>query len=231
MPSTTHWRSFVVTTLIVLGIGLKAEACDKVDLALALTPAPLQVAAILNRYFKLTESDPTSADIVILGDSIAQGIDAGAISNKTGKTVLNLAISSSKTQNVLYQIPHIKLLNNPEILVLLVGTNNLYSGEKPCGVIAGIQAIIYEFRARWNVKRVIFIGVLPRGINFQERQDERLFLNNEILKNTDIETVDIMDFSTCIGVVECPLYRNDRIHLTSIGQKILEDKLSKAINR
>jgi lysophospholipase L1-like esterase len=112
--------------------------------------------------------------IIFLGDSITEGWEGA------GKQVwndrfapmhaVNLGIGGDRTQHVLYRVDHGNLDGlaspksgeAPELVVLMIGTNNLHddSAEQ---VAAGIEAIVTHLAQKLPRTPVLVLGVFPRG--------------------------------------------------------------------
>jgi lysophospholipase L1-like esterase len=109
------------------------------------------------------------ANVVFLGDSITYGLMAG-----TGKPVWqtlfaplkadNFAIPGLTTSQVLWQVGIGQVaLASPDVVVLMIGTNNLGLGQSPKAAAAGVSAIVDGLRDQLPQTRILLLGVLPRG--------------------------------------------------------------------
>ena len=109
------------------------------------------------------------ANVLFLGDSITDGFANGA-----GKAVwdtflapLNaddFAIGGFTTSQVLWQIEAGQVAAvSPDVVVLMIGTNNLGLGQSPAAAVAGITRIVDEIHAQLPKSEILLLGVLPRG--------------------------------------------------------------------
>jgi beta-glucosidase len=142
---------------------------------LAVLPNPAAVPAPLDPAW-LAEAARLAADrgnptVLFLGDSIfarfARGRGAAVWRAEFAPLGAgDLAIGRSKTQNVLWLING-GLLDGlaPEVVVLLVGTNNLNQGDSPAEVAGGVAADVGAIEARLPGARVLLLAILPRDEN------------------------------------------------------------------
>jgi beta-glucosidase len=132
----------------------------------ATVPAPFPDALWLTTAVTLDVVPKFNPQVVVLGDSIgsyyasspawaAQIAPLGAV---------DLAIPGNVTQTVLWQLDT-GLLNGtaPRVIVLVVGTNNLGTGDTPQETAAGIAAIVANLRVRQPQASILVLGILPRG--------------------------------------------------------------------
>ncbi len=108
-------------------------------------------------------------NLLMLGDSITDWLATGA-----GASVwqnyyvplgaLNFAISGLTTSQVLWQVQSGQVAAvTPNVVVLLIGTNNLWLGQSPADVVAGFTDIIGELQYQLPQTKILLLGILPRG--------------------------------------------------------------------
>lgn len=105
-----------------------------------------------------------TAKVIFLGDSITEGWSvAPAYREHFGKySPLNLGIASDMTQNVLWRIEHGALDGtHPQVVVLMVGVNNLAGGFTAEQTADGVRAVLTAIQAHLPTARVLLLGVLP----------------------------------------------------------------------
>jgi beta-glucosidase len=105
----------------------------------------------------------------MLGDSITDWLASGA-----GQPVwqnyyaplgaLDFAVSGLTTSQVLWQVQTGQVAAvSPDVVVLMIGTNNLWLGQSPTDVVTGITDIVSELQDQLPRSRVLLLGILPRG--------------------------------------------------------------------
>jgi beta-glucosidase len=106
------------------------------------------------------------AEIVIVGDSIVEGWDAGVWQEFYAPYhALKLGIGGDRTQQVLWRMEHGELDGlAPRALVLLIGTNNIGDeGASPDTIARGVAKVVEVAQRRLPTTQVLVVGVLPRG--------------------------------------------------------------------
>lgn len=151
----------------------------------SLTPAPLQeewaVEWWMPRHKEKLALRDTDPELVFLGDSITQGWeDAGAevFEEAFGQwRTLNLGFSGDRTENVIWRLEHGEVEGiDPELVVLMIGTNNTgHRMDPPDEVAAGITEIVDQLRDRLPGAEVLLLAIFPRGetVDDSERQNNR----------------------------------------------------------
>lgn len=132
---------------------------------------------------KLAEEGREDARLLFIGNSITHGWE------DTGKDVwveyyagyggYNIGFSGDRTENVLWRFQHGEIDGiNPELAILMIGTNNTGHRQDPAECTAkGIEMIIDELKQRLPDTEVLLLAIFPREAspNGELRQ-----LNNEI---------------------------------------------------
>jgi len=154
----------------------------------ALTPAPLEESWAIEWWMprheaKLTEEGRETADLLFIGDSITHGWET------TGKTVAdsyfsdfsiyNIGFSGDRTENVLWRFNHGEIDGiNPELAVLMIGTNNTgHRQDSPECTAKGIETILQELGEKLPETEVLLLAIFPRG---ETPDDELRQINNDI---------------------------------------------------
>jgi beta-glucosidase len=108
-------------------------------------------------------------NLLMLGDSITDWLANGA-----GQPVwqqyymplgaLDFGISGLTTSQVLWQVQTGQVAAvSPDVVVLMIGTNNLWLGQGSADVVAGITDIVNELEQQLPQSRILLLGILPRG--------------------------------------------------------------------
>lgn len=108
-----------------------------------------------------------NCDLLFIGDSItSHWRDYGLSVWNTyygSRNALNLGIGGDKTQNILWRLDKYPMNRiNPKVAVLLIGTNNIRSGDTPTDVAEGIDAIIVSMKAKMPNTLIVLMGLFPR---------------------------------------------------------------------
>jgi beta-glucosidase len=107
--------------------------------------------------------------IVFLGDSVTLGFaySSGALvwsAFWAPAGAANYAIPAQTTQTLLYQLSLGQLVGiHPSVVVLTIGTNNLWEGDSPQDTAAGIVADVHAIEAYLPDAQVLVLGVPPGG--------------------------------------------------------------------
>jgi lysophospholipase L1-like esterase len=114
--------------------------------------------------------------VVFLGDSVTDAYASaqGGIYPQTGAPFFNMymaplgavdfGVAGFQTSQVLWQVDSGEVANmTPDVVVLNIGTNNLYFGQSAEDTFAGIQAIVSQLRAQLPHTHIVLMGLLPLG--------------------------------------------------------------------
>lgn len=118
---------------------------------------------------KLAASREQEVDLLFLGDSITQGWEnAGAEvwdDYYAERNAFNLGFSGDRTENVLWRLQQGEVAAiEPEVVVLMIGTNNTGHRQDPAEeTAAGVEAIITELNQRLPEAEILLLAIFPRG--------------------------------------------------------------------
>jgi predicted amidohydrolase YtcJ/lysophospholipase L1-like esterase len=165
------------------------------------------------------------ADLVFIGDSITAHLsDDDRFSTLPGlreRRPLNLGVPGDQTENVLWRLERLPLdLLHPRQVVLLIGTNNLRTGDGARDITAGIEAILKQVRGAWPKAQIVVMGILPRGDGMAFAAD-RIGAVNASLKalaaDGALTFIDPAEAFRCNGGNGCGYYQQDLLHLQPAG--------------
>lgn len=226
---------------------LAEVACDSAAIAVATTPVPMQRSPTLAKHFRLMEATHHPADVILLGDSLAEQWRQDLPPLSTFKTV-NLGIGSDMTQNVLWRLN--QMADNslgPRLVIVLLGTNNLSAIPEPCGIVAGITSVVERAHGLWPEATVVFVAIPPRGMEFSDFDDRRQAVNAAMAdfasRSAWLKYINVDDPLTCglygrndyleyflswftYPAKRCSSYQSDGLHLTTDGYKIIGDAIA-----
>lgn len=198
--------------LFLISSKSNAQTCS--DDALALTPATLQEEWAVEWWMprheaKLAEEGREDAQLLLIGDSITHGWeDAGKnVWNEyySDYGTYNLGYGGDRTENVLWRLQHGEVDGiNPELAILMIGTNNTGHRQDPPECTAkGIEMILGELRERLPETEVLLLAIFPREAS---PDGELRQLNNEINKR-------IAQFA-----------EGERVHFLNINDTFLDEQ-------
>lgn len=175
-------------------------------------------------------------DVLFLGDSITQGW------NTTGEDAwqkhfapfkaANFGLGGDKTGNVLWRIENGELEGiSPKVVVLMIGMNNLSSGQNTTtDIAAGIRVVVEKLRTKLPRSKVLVLGVPPVGadpmgldrVRAAQVNTEAAALGN----GAEVRFLDLFPrFLTRNGTLVPGAYAPDNIHLSAQGYAILAEEL------
>jgi len=203
------------------GSALANSQCDSFDVALTTTPAPPWSRATYVRHEEILSLRPSSPmDLVLIGDSLVQEWSVVRW-QLAGRSVYNVGVSGDKTQHAIWRLQNLlPLRTRPQATVILIGTNNLASNDKPCAVVAGIEAVAKGAERAWPGIRIYIIEIPPRGLKWQFKDSERREINTLIELRARAEgwvPVNVDDEISCKYQQPCENYKADLLHLTEKG--------------
>ncbi|MDD5728376.1 MAG: GDSL-type esterase/lipase family protein [Victivallales bacterium] len=119
------------------------------------------------------ETAKGQVDLIFLGDSITHyfGGSPKAKFIRGGKIwqhyyghrhTVNMGFGRDRTQNVLWRLEHGAVDGiNPKLAVLMIGVNNIVSGDAPQDVACGVKTICETLRRKLPRTDVLLLGILP----------------------------------------------------------------------
>jgi lysophospholipase L1-like esterase len=139
----------------------------------------------------------------------------------------NFGIGGNTTQTLLWQIQHDGVLDglSPQMVVLLIGTNNLGAGQSPDQTFAGIAADVAAIQAKQPQAQVLLLGILPRGANADDPMRSMVGQTNELLTSLGtLSHVTYRDIGAAFlqgdGSIS-PAIMGDYLHPTFLGYEAM----------
>ncbi len=124
------------------------------------------------------------ARVVFLGDSITEYWRDNQIWRERYAALpsANFGVAGDTTQNVLWRLAQGELTGeDPRLIVLLIGTNNLGRGDTPEEAAYGAGAVVRAVRARFPAAKILLLGIFPRGADARDPYRERVRRANVVL--------------------------------------------------
>jgi lysophospholipase L1-like esterase len=178
-------------------------------------------------------------DLVFVGDSLTQDWSGSGKqvwdAEFAGRKAVNYGIGGDSTRQVLYRIGN-GLLDNikPRVVVLLIGTNNLYddiNSGSDTEIAAGIAKTVELIRTRLPSARILVLGILPRQNDYFCNRIAAI--NTQVSGHARTPGVRYLDltsgFLLAPGKVKPELYTADQLHLSTAGYKLLADMIRPSI--
>jgi len=163
---------------------------------------------------------PGDYDIEFIGDSITEGWEGG------GKKVwqdfyghrkaINFGVGGDRTQHVLWRFEQGQLDGiKAKVAVVMIGTNNSNNQDNTeAEILAGVNAIVQQIRARQPDTKIILLGIFPRGATFSSQRGKILQVNEALARLDDGRNIFYLDIGP-------QLIENDG----SISKSIMPDRL------
>jgi lysophospholipase L1-like esterase len=198
-------------------------------------------SAWLNRHVGYCErAQRGNVRVLFIGDSITEGWSAPEQKPVWDEffaplDAANFGIGGDRTQQILWRIEDGTLEGiEPEVVVLLIGVNNLWAMQHTADeVAAGIEAVVALLQAKLPRAKVLLQGILPTG----EEADNPLRaiikdINRRISRLDDGNRVRFYDFGNLflepdgrIGAEKMP----DFCHLSPTGYRMWAEALSEPV--
>lgn len=244
-------RIFLLGLLGLLGLALPAQAACPVPPPRTALPreavaTPLEQPEWLPMVNSLTDrmrrTNLRGIRLVFLGDSITQSWHPNLFQNFYGnRSPLNLGVQGDATQGLLWRLEngHWPAALQPDAIVLLIGTNNIWPGARPESIALGISVVVARLRQLAPQSRIVLVGLLPRGITAADPARPILARVNQLIAPcADGRNVIFVDPGQMMLDAQGTLYdwiAFDWLHLTLVGYAILsagiEPQLRQALQR
>lgn len=165
-------------------------------------------------------------EVVFLGDSLTDGCDISKYYSNF--LALNRGIGGDRTYDVLGRLDYSVYALEPQVVVLLIGGNNLDS------MFDDYEDILQGFKSNIPNTKVVLISLTPLGEKYQTKNN-LVKENNKKIETYAIkfgyEYVNVFDdlYSEEIDAIY-PEYTIDGAHLTDAGYQILTGKIKEKLN-
>jgi lysophospholipase L1-like esterase len=232
---------------MVLALMLSLTSCESNKL----DAEPKRPADAITPFMNLHETERmndvaesarrSDVDLVFLGDSIT---DYWRMSGKDvweefygSRRAVNFGIGMAETGNLLWRIHagHFDVIR-PQLIVLMIGTNNTqYGKHSPQQIAEGIATIIENLKARQPAAKILLLGIFPRG----KTSNDPYRLNNEaanriIAELGDGKQVVYRDIGEIFlepGGSIRPDITTDNLHLNALGYRLWAEAIEEDIAR
>jgi beta-glucosidase len=190
---------------------------------------------------KIEQAQETEVDLLFIGDSITHGWEnvGAAIWQEyyQRRNAFNLGFSGDRTEHVLWRIDNGAIDSmKPELVVLLIGTNNTGHRMDPAEHTAeGICRIVESLRARLPDAKVLILGIFPRNVSPADGMRIRNKEINQSISRLDdggfVFFLDIgKEFLNADGTLRVDLMP-DLLHLNEEGYKVWAEAMEPTLRR
>lgn len=175
----------------------------------------------------VAEAAKGEAELVFQGDSITEIARWSESWKKTfgGYRYVNFGIGGDRTQNVLWRLEHGEIgALKPKLVVLLIGTNNLWTTQDDIGDITrGVKAVVGKLRTGFPAAKILVLGIFPRDAKADAPVRATIAKINAVLaKLDDGKTVFVRDIGKVFLETDGTLSKavsEDALHLTEEGYR------------
>jgi beta-glucosidase len=167
-------------------------------------------------------------NLIFVGDSITQRWDRQGtqIWRKyySHRNAVNLGVDGDRTQNVLWRLDHGNIDGiDPEVAVVMIGTNNSDDGDTAEEIARGIIAVCKKLRQKLPETKIILHAIFPRGPRPSAQRELNAKASELASKIADGKTILFMDigeeFLEPDGSISTDIMY-DHVHLTAKGYQI-----------
>ena len=199
-----------------------------------------------NYHKNMLKREPKNMKVMFLGDSITMmwhsqsGYEGGtAVWDKFYKDIPagNYGISGDKTENVLWRITNNNDLagTNPEVVILLIGINNLLQKSSPNDTATGIKAIVQVLKEKLPQTKILLLGIFPCWESPKHPIRGKVKSVNETISVlADGKSIWFLDIGHVFlekdGSISTEILR-DRLHLSEKGYQRWADAMQPTLNK
>jgi lysophospholipase L1-like esterase len=200
-------------------------------------PVPGEVPNWMARHAKfVAQSREGKAEVVCLGDSITWGWDDHRdvwTERVTPRPTECYAIGGDTTGHLLWRLDDGELTGPPpKLVVLMIGTNNLWVNRDPADIADSIGDVVGRVRRNAASAKVLLLGIPPQG-HAADSPNRRSFADvNRLLPKFADETVTVADVSGAVLEPDGRLSEatsTDGTHFTRRGYERLADAIGPTV--
>jgi lysophospholipase L1-like esterase len=143
---------------------------------------------------------------------------------------VNLGVGGDTTEGLIERLDAVAA-EDPDVVVLLIGTNDVANRRGIEQVVRGIETILVNIRAALPDTRILVQSVMPRGAEYAEFVKE---INRHVWQfaaTVRAHYLDLWPVMAVEGGELNPAYAVDRLHLNDEGYQAWLSELEPAIER
>ena len=167
---------------------------------------------------------PSAVTVVAFGDSLTSGVGTtgdndyvSVLSNRTGVPIINAGRSGDTTASALARIGNAVLSRDADIVIVLLGGNDLLQGVPVQQRVANITSIVQQIRA--DGAAVILVGVASGSLDPFEGA----------LPGIATQTSSTLVPAILDGIIGVPGLMADLIHPNNAGHAIMADRIEPSL--
>jgi lysophospholipase L1-like esterase len=143
---------------------------------------------------------------------------------------VNLGIGGDTTEGLIERLDDVSA-EDPDVVVLLIGTNDVANRRGIEQVVRGIETILVNIRSALPDTRILVQSVMPRGSEYAEFVKE---INRHVWQfaaTVRAHYLDLWPVMAVEGGELNPAFTEDRLHLNDEGYRAWLSELEPAIER
>lgn len=186
---------------------------------------------------QLADPARSRARLVFLGDSITQGWAESAAyrAHFARFRPLGLGIGGDQTQHVLWRLTEGALAGVPaELVVILIGVNNLGNGHSPVETARGVQAVVRLVERELPAAQLLLLCILPAGETADDPLRRQIRETNRLLRELGSERLAVLDVGEVFLDADGRIVRElmaDFLHPTAAGYERLSQAIAPEVER
>lgn len=187
---------------------------------------------------RLRRSNVSPARMVFIGDSLVEGWQGQIFQQFYGhRAAINLGIGGDATQGMLWRLEngHWPANLRPQVIVLMIGTNNVGYGSTAENTAYGIGAIVAKLQQLSPNSRILLLGLLPRGATVTDQVRPLVDRTNQLIAGcADGRRVIFANPGPLLldGAGNLADYISfDGLHLTMVGYAILSTAIEPVLRQ
>lgn len=169
--------------------------------------------------------------IILLGDSITEAFPADFFINEF--EIVNKGISGDSTEGVYKRLPGDVISLKPDMVFLLIGTNDFAQGLSNGDITAGVFRILLSLKNALDTTIIVSVSILPVR-DLENRSNARIIqVNNEIRNITEELNLKYFDLHSSFRDDTGKLrkeFTEDGLHLTADAYRFWGELLRKFVS-
>ncbi len=176
-------------------------------------------------------------DVLFLGDSITGNwMDYGLPAwNKFLLPLgsFDIGIAGEITQSILWRLQRGAVDGiNPQIVVLMIGINNVSAGDSAADTVSGIKAIISVLRNKLPNSKILLLAILPREAKLTPPDLQQKIIDaNKLLSQLHDEKIYFLDLGKVATEHDPAGFFIDGLHPSLVGYERMGPPLARAIQK